>query len=334
VPTNWSVLGGTLDQTKLAQGIIKGSGGAVAIQQTFSQNIVSGTKLIVKVTSDDDIKFTPIKTNGQIDLNNDFTVLGSDDYAEHTTQTDISGFKVGTVNGLREFSSISIFQGEVSGGTVQAYAGGGLEKISGGGAYNAGASSVQKIDGNSDGYVQFQLAFSDKSLKVGLVNLDHDFSVDPPWAANFGGGFVDFFSPYISNHTAVSSGDWFRIRHYAADNKIHFQRKQKIYEEDADFCLLQTCGLMPNNGHSTDHTFTTESRPLIKAKQTANGLTEGEYYRIHAVNTSTLHVNVYTLGEDYVTFYNHPLTTNGSDLYVDVSFFSVGARINDVTIVT
>ena len=154
--TNWTVSGGSLNQAKLAEGIIKGSGGQVAIQQTFSQNIASGTELVIKVTSNDDIKFTPIKANGQSDLNSDFTVFGADEYAEYTTQTNISGFKVSTVNGLREFSSISIFQGAISGGTVQAYAGGGLEKINGTGDWNAGASSAQKIDGNSDGYVQFQ----------------------------------------------------------------------------------------------------------------------------------------------------------------------------------
>lgn len=45
-----------------------------------------------------------------------------------------------------------------SGGTVQAYAGGGLEKISGASGYNSGGFSVNYIPGNSDGYFQFQLA--------------------------------------------------------------------------------------------------------------------------------------------------------------------------------
>ena len=39
-------------------------------------------------------------------------------------------------------------------------------------------------------------------------------------------------------------------------------------------------------------------------------------------------------GQDYVTFYTEPTLTNGNDLYVDVSFWTAGARINDVTIVT
>ena len=224
---NWTVSGGSLNQTKLAEGIIKGSGGQVAIQQIFSQNIVTGTKLVIKVTSDDDIKFTPIKGNGQSDLNNDFTVLGSDDYAEHTTQTNVSGFKVSTVNGLREFTSISIFQGAVSGGTVQAYAGGGLEKISGTGGWNAGASSAQKIDGNSDGYVQFQ--WNSKSVRIGLKYSDTDFDVDSPYL------YINSSTNTANGGKSISPGDWFRIRHYASTNEIKYQRKETIYGQNADF---------------------------------------------------------------------------------------------------
>jgi len=260
VPTNWTVKNGTLNQTKLAQGIIKGSGGQVAIEQTFSQNIASGTRLVIKVTSNDDIKFTPIKVNGQSDLNNDFTVFGADEYAEYTTQTNISGFKVSTVNGLREFSSISIFQGAISGGTVQAYAGGGLEKISGTGGWNTGASSVQKIDGNSDGYVQFQ--WNSKSVRIGLKYSDTDFDVDSPYL-NISS------STNTANGKSISPGDWFRIRHYASTNEIHYQRKEAV-----------------------------------------------------------------GAGQDYVTFYTEPTLTNGNDLYVDVSLYHVGARLNDITIVT
>ena len=34
-PADWTVLNGTLNQTKLAQGIIKGSGGQVAVNKHF-----------------------------------------------------------------------------------------------------------------------------------------------------------------------------------------------------------------------------------------------------------------------------------------------------------
>ena len=163
---NWTVSNGSLNQTKLAEGIIKGSGGQVAIQQTFPQNIAQGTDLVIKVTSGDDIKFFPIKSNGQTDTNNDFTVLASNGYAEHTTQTAVSGFKFQLSMAQGELSSVSIFQGVVSGGSVQTHTGGSIEKISGAGGYNAGASSVQKIDGQKDGYVQFKSVTQQVQLRL------------------------------------------------------------------------------------------------------------------------------------------------------------------------
>ena len=112
---------------------------------------------------------------------------------------------------------------------------------------------------------------------------------------------------------------------------------------------------MPNNGHANDHTFATADRPLIKAIETVNGLTAGEYYRIHTVNTNSGNTRIYTTagvqvgwmtgrgtnwevqkeaGQDYVTFQTANTLSNGSDLYVDTSFYNVESRINDVTIVT
>ena len=356
-PTNWTVTSGTLDQTKLASGIVKGDGGQVSIQQTFSQNIAQGTDLVIKVTSDDDIKFYPILSNGTTPDNaNSFDVLASNGYAEHTTQTVVSGFRISTVSSSREYSSVSVFQGAVSGGTVQAYAGGGLEKISGASGYNSGGFSVNYIPGNSDGYFQFQLAQNNKALRVGLVYSDTDYSTVSPFGLDFNAtGNIDNMNPYQDNITTYAQGDWFRVRHYASSNQVHFQKRGTVYVDDADFCLLQTCGLQPNNGHQYNHTFATVDRPLIIAKETVNGLTTGEYYRIHAVNTSSGNTRIYTLdgvqigwmtgrgtnwevqtesGQDYFTFLTSSTTTNGSDLYLDVAFDSVGGRINDVTIVT
>lgn len=345
-PTNWTVSNGSLNQTKLAEGIIKGSGSQVAIQQTFSQNIASGTKLIVKVTSNDDIKFIPIKGNGQTDLNNDFTVLGSDEYAEHTTQTIVSGFKVSTVNSLREFSSISIFQGAVSGGTVQAYAGGGLEKISGADGFNAGASSSQKIDGNSDGYVQFQIAQTGKDIKIGLVYADVDYADADPFEITFSGTDV---STDGSVRTTYAQGDFFRIRHYASTNEIKYQRKETVYGQNANFVFETASG--------SNYNYPSASRPLVISLDGTGTLTVGELYEVYTVRASDQALYLRDLdgnahgyhgqgtrgvrfevveeaGQDYVTFQTANTLSNGSDLYVDTSFYSVGARINDVTIVT
>jgi len=345
---NWSVNSAVpLDQNKLSQGIIKGDGGAVSIQQMFSNPITIGTKLVAKVTRTDIdgvVRVSALRANGS--SYGLFNIAFADGYVEFETTETTYGLRLSTAHGTREVSSISLFQGAVSGGTVQAYAGGGLEKISGTSGFNAGASSVQKIDGNSDGYVQFQ--WNSNSVRVGLKYSDTNYDVDTP--------HLQIASSTNTVGTkSVSPGDWFRIRHYASTNEIKYQRKEPIYVDDPDFCTLQTCGLMPSGGHSTNHTFATDERPLVIAKVNSNGLTKGEYYRLHQVNTSNGSGRIYTLdgavvnwvptrgtnweiqkeaGQDYVAFYTEPTLTNGNDLYVDVSLYHVGARINDVTIVT
>ena len=259
---NWSVNSAIgLDQNKLSQGIIKGDGGAVSIQQMFSNPITIGTKLVAKVTRTDIdgvVRVSALRANGS--SYGLFNIAFADGYVEFETTETTYGLRLSTTHGTREVSSISLFQGAVSGGSVQAYAGGGLEKISGTNGWNAGASSSQTIEGNSDGYVQFQ--WSSDNVRVGLKYSDTDYDVDSPYLE------IDSTTNTIGTKS-VSPGDWFRIRHYASTNEIKYQRKE-------------TMGA----------------------------------------------------GQDYVTFYTEPTLTNGNDLYVDVSLYHVGARINDVTIVT
>ena len=356
---DWTVHSGTLDETKLASGIVDGTGGAVAIQQLFSSGIASGTTLVCKATRNDSgtgsVYIQALRANGT-PWSGNIHIQPSDGYVEFTTTEIMYGLRLTTSHGTREVSDISLFQGEVSGGTVQAYAGGGLEKISGASGYNSGGFSVNYIPGNADGYFQFQLAQNNKALRVGLVYADADYSTVSPFGLDFNAtGNIDNMNPYQDNITTYAQGDWFRVRHYASSNQVHFQKRGTVYVDDTDFCLLQTCGLQPNNGHQYNHTFATVDRPLIIAKETVNGLTTGEYYRIHAVNTSSGNTRIYTLdgvqigwmtgrgtnwevqkesGQDYFTFLTSSTTTNGNDLYLDVAFDSVGGRINDVTIVT
>jgi hypothetical protein len=280
LPTNWSVSSSTpLDQDKLAQGIIKGDGGAVSIQQMFSNPIAIGTKLVAKVTRTDPningvVHVKTLRAN-ESPYGVERNITFADGYVEFEATELTYGLRFSTAHGTREISSISLFKGEVSGGSVQTFTGGSVEKISGVDGYNAGASSVQKIDGQSNGYVQFQIGTPNKSVRVGLVGIDSDFEVDPPFQMNFGGGTIDLYSPWLSNYATYESGDWFRIRHYSANNQIHFQKKQNVLD--------------------------------------SNGV---------------------LLGQDYVTFYTHPTFSNGNDLYFDISFHTIGSRLNDVQIAT
>ena len=343
VPANWSVHSGTLDETKLSSGIVDGTGGAVAIQQLFSSGIASGTTLICKVTRNDSstgsVYINALRANGT-PWSSNLHIQPSDGYVEFTTTEIMYGLRLTTNHGTREVSDISLFQGAVSGGTVQAYAGGGLEKISGTGGFNAGASSVQKIDGNSDGYVQFQ--WNSNSVRVGLKYSDTDYDVDTP--------HLQIASSTNTVGTkSVSPGDWFRIRHYASTNEIKYQRKETVYSQNPDFVFETASG--------SNYSYPSASRPKVISLDGTGTLTIGELYEVYTIRASDQALYLRDLdgnahgyhgqgtrgvrfevveeaGQDYVSFYTEPTLTNGSDLYVDVSLYHVGARINDVTIVT
>jgi len=342
IPENWSVSSSVpLDQTKLAQGIIKGDGGAVSIQQMFSNPIASGTKLVAKVTRADTNEAGEIRVHT---LRSNKTPYGSaknipyaDGFVEFETTETTYGLRFSTTHGTREVSSISLFQGEVSGGSVQTFTGGSIEKISGVDGYNAGASSVQKIDGQKDGYVQFQIGHATRSVRVGLVNQDSDYEVDIPFKLNFGGGNIDFYQPFLDNQKSYESGDWFRIRHYSTNNEIHFQKREDIYQANTnasyevgtkililrDFSSavkdeIVTIYFVNNSGVPS---FEQDDGTRFGAQAGISGFGRADWWEVAEV-----------VGQDYLTFYTHPTFSNGDDLYIDTSFHAVGSRLNDVQI--
>ena len=277
-----------------------------------------------------------------------FNIAFADGYVEFETTETTYGLRLSTAHGTREVSSISLFQGVVSGGTVQAYAGGGLEKISGTNGWNAGASSVQKIDGNSDGYVQFQWAKN--SLEVGLAYTDDDYAQNTePYFLRFYSGGRTVASGGYDEASFATAGDWFRIRHYASTNEVKFQKKQTVYSQNKDFVFETASG---SNYH-----YPSVSRPLVISLDGTGTLTIGELYEVYTVRHSDQALYLRDLdgnahgyhgqgtrgirfevveeaGQDYVTFQTANTLSNGSDLYVDTSFYHVESRINDVTIVT
>ena len=266
------------------------------------------------------------------------------------------------LKGSQRVNSVLLHQTIVSGGTMQTYTGGGIEKISGVSGYNAGASSVQFIGGNSDGYVQFQVAQADRSIKVGLVYADSDFGVDQPHLMNLGGdGGIDVYNPFSNNLISYSAGDWFRIRHYAESNQIKFQRRLPLgynligswYDPSTFYYLDITMTDTPNmNYHVSEDggssiyyikVFDDGSLGWYSDDATSVLSSQGSYNPTSKrITWSDLNVNwefqdssePEDLGHDYVTFHTSTQTTSGEDLFFDASFFSVGAKLNDVQILT
>jgi len=246
----------------------------------------------------------------------------------------------------------------VSGGSVQTFTGGSIEKISGVDGYNAGASSVQKIDGQSNGYVQFQIGTPSKSVRIGLVELDSDFEVNPPFQMLFDGGTIGLYSPWLANYETYESGDWFRIRHYSANNEIHFQKREDFYQANAS--------LRAENYSVLDDSDVGDYVVFLKASvgQQISGtdvaVTLNRGYEIIGYSSASNSLKVLddngnnawlalnntssernrgdawefseNIGQNYFTFYTHPTFSNGKDLYLDTSFHTIGSRLNDVQI--
>ena len=238
-PENWSLQGSnSLDQSKLAEGIIKGVGASVSINQMFSNPIASGTALVAKVTRNDTnesgtVHVQTLRANGT-PFGGNKNITFADGFVEFETTETAYGIRLSTTHGNREVSSISLFQGAASGGTVQVNGNGGLQKIAGADGFNAGASSTNFIEGNSDGYVQFQWGAEFKSQRVGLTYQDVDFENIQPFMLSINGNgrvFVNGANAFGQDNFAVL-GDFFRVRHYASDNTIRFQKRQEIFDSE------------------------------------------------------------------------------------------------------
>ena len=352
-PEYWSLHGAVpLDQDKLSQGIIKGNGGGTHVQQVFSNPIASNTKLVVKVTRNDTnenstVHVQTLRANGTTYGANK-NIPYADGFVEFETTETTYGIRLSTAHGTREVSSISLFQGSHSGGTVQVNGNGGLEKIAGADGFNSGASSTNFIEGNSNGYVQFQWGAEFKSQRIGLTYQDVDFTNINPFQVTINGNghvFTNGSNAFSGGDGYASQGDFFRIRHYASTNQVHFQRRQKVYSQNADFVLETASG--------SNYNYPSAQRPLVVALDGTGNLTIGEYYEIYTIRASDQAIYlrdlegnakgyhgvatrnnrwqvVEELGEDYVTFHIHSDTTNGNNLYEDTSLFHVGSRLNDV----
>ena len=177
-----------------------------------------------------------------------------------------------------------------------------------------------------------------KSLQIGLTYLDDDYgNVEPFRMVINGNGHVYTNGNNIFSGGAgwASQGDYFRIRHYASDNTIRFQKRQIVYNQLSDVELevdqiaqiltTHTRGGVTFNENEIVTIFEVmdEGNPrFIKADgQTKYGLSSARGTEWQVVEN---------LGTDYVTFHTHSELSNGNNLYVDTSLFHVGSRLNDV----
>ena len=332
-PNQWEVVNGTIDEDYLEQNIIKGHNGAVGIRQMFTTPIQIGTKLIIRATQlGSQTGSVFIQT-----LNSSGSSFGSNinfnDFIEFAVvEQPMYGLKFSTAHGERQVDNLSLFQGAVSGGTVQANPNGGLQKISGVPGFKAGASSTNFIDGNSNGYFQFQWAA--QGLRVGLTYQDENFETITPFQIliNNNGSIVsnDGFNLPVGY---ASPGDYFRIRHFAADNTVHFQRRTEIYQ-----VLNNTTSIVGDLRRVT----TTWSNVILSEILEIQKFFDDGAVKFKKADGSFIFGNssqyqnnteaVVSIGQDYVTFHTHSNFTNGNNLYFDTSLYAIGSQINDVLI--
>lgn len=360
VPANWTLKSGTLDADKLAQGIVKGVGAEVRIEQMLAAPIPAGANLVAKVERTDTaeagtVHIQALRANGT-PFGSNKHIAYAPGFVEFAPEQTMWGFRLVTAHGSREAGSVSLFQGEVAGGTVQAYTGGGLEKISGPNGWNAGASTVESIPGNAEGYVQFQWATAGKSVKAGLAYADEDFADVEPFGLTINGNGHVYADGFPGEAGWAEQGDWFRIRHDPVGNAVRFQRREPLYTANAEL-RAEGYAVSDNSDlgffvafHRAHNLGNVDGEPVAvtlgRGYEIAGWSAASNSLKIADDNGADVWLKLASdtaarvrgdewefaeqAGEDYVTFHAHPTTTNGTDLLFDASFFHVGARLNDV----
>ena len=268
---NWTKSSGSWDAAQLSSGILQGYGTAVSIRQTittlpneiYEVVITRGDSeegLIVKLRTSTDVEWLTHNNDITHEVDIPFNTVVRFKNIANTTTTYI---ELDTVNADLQITSCSLKRMKIATGTVEVLTNNTIKKSGGIDGWNAGASSTEFINGQGEGYVQFQMAQSGKDIKVGLVYADVDYENTLPFEMLFTGTDVKVDGQTRENYI---SGNWFRIKHDSVNNQIRYQKRD------------------------------------------AND------------------PNVYN------TFYTDPITTDGNNLYLDVSFYHLNGRINDVSL--
>ena len=227
---NWTKSSGSWDAAQLSNGILQGYGTAVSIRQSvttlpneiYEVAIVRGDSeegLIVKLRTSTDVEWLTHNNDITHEVDIPYNTVARFKNIANTTTNYI---ELDTVNADLQITSCSLKRMKIASGTVEVLTNNTIKKSGGVDGWNAGASSTEFINGQGEGYVQFQMAQSGKDIKVGLVYEDVDYTDADPFEMTFSG--VDVYIGDVVK-TSYVSGDWFRIKHDSVNNQIVYQKR-------------------------------------------------------------------------------------------------------------
>ena len=231
---NWTKSLGSWDGAQLTNGILQGYGGAVSIRQTIT-TIIDEVYEVDIVRGDAEEGLTvKLRTNANVqwlthnnDITNEVDVPFNTISRFRVLTEAITYIELDTVNATLQITSCSLKRKKLADGGIEELTNNTIIKTSGGDGWNAGASSAEYINGQAEGYVQFQMAQSGKSIKVGLTYEDINYEDITPYEMKFTGSgvFVE-----DQQRTTYITADWFRIRHDSVNNQIVYQKRNSELE--------------------------------------------------------------------------------------------------------
>jgi hypothetical protein len=231
----WKVVSGTWHHDSLKDGILHdSSGGNISIKQEIET-------LLPNEIYDIHIERADQETDVAVNVNMSHEVKWLDDGSGsikgvvpyNTTvrfqvvenEPPPTSIKVEINNNSKvKITAVSMIHKKIANGRVTVSKDNTIEKSNEGDKWDAGASSIEYINGQGKGYVQFQINQINKDLKIGLTDFDKDFVTVEPYGLFFTGTSVQ-----IDGNTKeyYVSGDWFRIRYDSTitGNEIQYQKK-------------------------------------------------------------------------------------------------------------
>ena len=230
VVNGWAISNGIWDTSVLSNGVVRGYGNAVCIRQNITTlpneiydiNIVrtdTNEGLVIKLKTPTNVKWLSHENDITNEVDIPYNTKTRFQVIENDTPTYI---EVDTVNTTNQITSISMIHKKIASGTIEELSNNTIRKTAGMDGWNVGTSSTEFINGQGEGYVQFQMAQSGKDIKVGLTYNDIDYSNADPFEMLFSGTSIYIQGMNRSNYV---SGDWFRIKHESVNNQIAYLKR-------------------------------------------------------------------------------------------------------------